>query len=166
MKQYIGAKRVAAEPAWRILGPGERIRIYSKDAVMEPKAEAGCVIQDGYRVRYADGYESWSPKEVFEEAYREVDGMSFGLALEAVKLGFRVARKGWNGKRMYVFLAHEPDFNTPQDLSEFEDTAAEVPDCLGLRTAQGQLQLGWLASQNDLLADDWYILPEDLTDEG
>lgn len=163
MKQYIGTKMVQAKPAYRITDPRGNAYLQMKD----PNAvcEAGSKIEDGYKVLYADGYESWSPKEVFEEAYREVDGMSFGLALEAVKLGFRAARKGWNGKRMYVFLAHEPDFNTPQDISEFEDTAVEVPDCLGLRTAQGALQLGWLASQNDLLADDWYILPEDLEGE-
>lgn len=165
MKQYIGTKRVSAEPAWRVTEAGEKVTIVPKSDTKARAFEYPYREEDGYKVRYADGYESWSPKEVFEEAYREVDGMSFGLALEAVKLGFRAARKGWNGKRMYVFLAHEPDFNTDQDISEFEDTAVEVPDCLGLRTARGQLQLGWLASQNDLLADDWYILPEDLEGE-
>ena len=97
--------------------------------------------------------------------YWEVGGMNFGLALEAAKMGYRVARQGWNGKRMYVFLAHEPDFHTDADISEFDDAAVEVGDCLGLRTAQGTLQLGWLASQSDMLADDWYIVDE-ITAEG
>ena len=163
MKQYIGTKLVAAEPAERITNPAGHVS-YRKEGTNGP-TETGSKIEAGYRVRYADGYESWSPREVFEEAYREVDGMNFGLALEAAKVGYRIARKGWNGSRMYVFLAKEPDFNTPQDISEFEDTAVAVPDCLGLRTAQGELQLGWLASQADLLAEDWYILPEDLEEQ-
>lgn len=42
---------------------------------------------DGYYVVYEDGYESWSPKDVFEKAYRACDEMTFGLAVEAVKKG-------------------------------------------------------------------------------
>lgn len=129
MKQYIGTKVVQAEPA-----------------------------ADGYKVVYPDGYVSWSPKEVFEEAYRPIDGMNFGLAIEAMKIGERVARKGWNGKDMYVFLAYEADFVTDADISAFDQLEVEVSDMLIMKTAQNTFQPGWLASQADMLADDWYIV--------
>ena len=158
MKQYIGTKMVAAEPAERITNPADHVS-YRKEGANGP-TETGSKIEAGYKVRYADGYESWSPKEVFEEAYREVEGLNFGLALEAAKAGYRIARRGWNGQRMYVFLAKEPDFHTEADLSEFDDAWVESGDCLALRTAQGSFQVGWLASQTDMLSDDWYIVDE------
>lgn len=83
---------------------------------------------------------------------------SFGFALEAMKNGERVARCGWNGKNMYVFLAHEPDFVTDADISAYDDMEVEVSDVLVMKTAQDSFQLGWLASQADMLAEDWYIV--------
>lgn len=116
----------------------------------------------GYRVRYKDGGIFWAPKEGFEEIFRPVDGMSFGMAIEAAKLGKRIARKGWNGKGMYVFLADEVAFHTDADISEFEDTGVPVLNCLCMRTADRSICPGWLASQADMLADDWVIV-EDTT---
>ena len=93
--------------------------------------------------------------------------MDFGVALMNLKEGRRVARKGWNGKGMYVFLAHDVEFATDADLSEFnpahiedhnELNSVEVGDVLVMRTAQGTLQPGWLASQADMMAEDWIIL--------
>ena len=115
----------------------------------------------GYKVIYPDGHESWSPKDVFEAAYRPTDGMNFGLALEAAKMDKRIARHGWNGKGMYVFLADMGEIHTDADLSEFDDQDVECGEMLVLRTAQGTLQPGWLASQADMLADDWYIVDEE-----
>lgn len=64
MKQYIGTKIIQAEPAVRkggkVYGEGEPI-----PRSMEP-------VEEGYRVRYPDGYVSWSPKDVFEAAYLAV----------------------------------------------------------------------------------------------
>lgn len=93
--------------------------------------------------------------------------MDFGVALMNLKEGHRVSRKGWNGKEMYVFLATGVNFRTEADLSEFnparteaycELNSVDVGDVLVLRTAQGTLQPGWLASQADMLAEDWVIL--------
>ena len=84
--------------------------------------------------------------------------MSFGLALEAAKAGYRIARDGWNGKGMYVFVADAVDFSTEADLSEFKDADVEAMPVMVMRTAQRRLQPGWLASQADMLADDWYAL--------
>lgn len=155
MEQYIGSKIVKAEPCIRAVLANGNIAYYDGDV---PAPEEGELRLAGYKVVYQDGYESWSPKEVFEAAYRRTDGLSFGLALEAAKQGMRIARKGWNGKGMYVFLVHGMDFHTDADLSELDDQNVEVLDCLVMRTATGAFCPGWLASQTDMLADDWYIV--------
>ena len=85
-------------------------------------------------------------------------GMDFGDAIRALKDGERVAREGWNGKGMYVLLAHEADFVTDADISAFDQLEVEVADMLVLKTAQDTFQPGWLASQADMLAEDWYIV--------
>ena len=157
MKQYIGTKVVQAEPAFRVSGENFKNTIHPKSWPI-PIDRDGQTWEDGYKVVYPDGYESWSPKEVFEEAYRPVDGMNFGLAIEAAKRGERIARKGWNGKGMYVFLAHEADFVTDADLSAFDQLEVEVADMLVMKTAQDTFQPGWLASQADMLAEDWLIV--------
>lgn len=92
---------------------------------------------------------------------------SFGDAVKYMKRGLRVARKGWNGKGMYVFYASDFQFGTKADLSEFnpteesectEENKVYVYDCLVLRTANKKLQPGWLASQSDMLAEDWMFV--------
>ena len=160
MKQYIGTKMIQAEPAYRYwLDSGEKV-IVAHDEDKPNKVKDATACDDGYKVRYPDGYVSWSPKGVFEEAYRPTEGMSFGLAIEAAKRGERIARKGWNGKGMYVFLADDVEFNTDADISEFYGSAdgVYVAPMLVLRTAQGNLQPGWLATQSDMLAEDWHIV--------
>lgn len=92
---------------------------------------------------------------------------SFGDAIKYMKRGLRVARKGWNGKGMYVFCGFDFAFGTKADLSEFnpteepectEENKVYVYDCLVLRTADKKLQPGWLASQADMLAEDWMFI--------
>ena len=154
MKQYIGTKIVKAWPCYRITCKTGGYEY----AELGDVVSTGGRIEEGYRVQYEDGCLSWSPKEVFEEAYRQTGAMNFGLALEAVKRGERVARKGWNGKYMYIFLAYETDFITDADISAFDNLDVEVGDMLVLKTAQNTFQPGWLASQADMLAEDWYIV--------
>lgn len=91
---------------------------------------------------------------------RTHDTMDFGTAIQNLKNGARIARQGWNGKNMYVFLAEGQsiEFTTPADMSEFKDQEVEVSDLMVLRTAQGTLQPGWLATQSDILAEDWYVV--------
>ena len=149
MKQYIGTKVIQARPMTR--GEYNKYRGWPIPADESP-------YDDGYLVAYPDDYVSWSPKDVFEDAYRETDAMNFGMAIEAVKKGYRVARNGWNGKDMYVFLAYEADFVTDADISAFDQLEVEVGDMLVMKTAQNTFQPGWLASQADMLADDWYII--------
>ena len=79
--------------------------------------------------------------------------MNFGEAIEALKSGKKVARAGWNCKGMYLFLVHG------QDLSNtFDPDSCDCVDSIGMKTAQDTLVIGWLASQTDMLAEDWNIV--------
>ena len=149
MDQYIGTKIIEAAPAVRKGG-----KVYDLTwpipRSMEPE-------EPGYRVRYPDGYESWSPKDVFEEAYRPTDAMSFGLAIEAAKKGKRIARKGWNGKGQYVELATAISYASPNGAVVNAEHDAIGNQALAFVGTSG-VQMGWLASQADMLADDWEIV--------
>ena len=149
MKQYIGTKIIEAAPAIRKGG-----KVYEEDwpipRSMEPE-------EAGYRVRYPDGYESWSPKSAFEDAYRPTDGMNFGLAIEAAKKGRKIARKGWNGKGQYVELASGIAYVGPDGKIVNAEHEAIGNRALAFVGTSG-VQMGWLASQADMLADDWEIV--------
>jgi hypothetical protein len=83
--------------------------------------------------------------------------MNFGEALSLVKAGGKIAREGWNGTRMFVFLVPGSHFivNRPPLLSIYpEGTGIEYRPHLDMKTAQGDV-VPWVASQTDLLADDW-----------
>lgn len=152
MKQYIGSKIAQAEPMNR----ADFTVKYRRQTVVTPDM----VCDEGYLVVYEDNYTSWSPKEVFEAAYRRTDGMNFGLALEAAKMGKRIARAGWNGKGMYVFLIDVADLHTNADLSGLEGKDVTVRDCFAMKCADDSICPGWLASQTDMLADDWCVLED------
>ena len=262
MEKYIGTKLIEAEPAFRVSNEGETPKVVTDFG----EAKDYQTVDMGYRVRYADGYESWSPANVFERAYLKMtvnphlktdkpsisqemvddfivaaevttmgdkctvvravlrngfeivessacvsaenydeklgadicmekikdkvwfllgfplqtavhgvdgaeekgetvqekvrSGMSFGQAIEEAKKGYRITRNGWNGKGMYVFLADDVEFATDADISEFDgkEDGVEVLPMLVMRTAQGKLQPGWLASQSDMLAEDWAVV--------
>lgn len=154
MKQYIGTKIIEAEPAYRCMDGHGYITITDDLPVAFPNFPS---VEDGYRVRYADGYVSWSPKEAFEEAYRPTDAMNFGLAIEAAKRGAKIARRGWNGKGQYVELASAISYVTPGG-----ETVNAEHEAIGNRAfafvGSSGVQMGWLASQADMLADDWHIV--------
>lgn len=154
MKQYIGTKIIEAEPAYRCMDGHGHITITDDLPVAFPNFPS---VEDGYRVRYADGYVSWSPKEAFEEAYRPTDAMNFGLAIEAAKRGAKISRRGWNGKGQYVELASAISYVTPGG-----ETVNAEHEAIGNRAfafvGSSGVQMGWLASQADMLADDWHIV--------
>lgn len=171
MKKYIGTKVINAKPM-------NRLEYNNFRGWKLPEDENGS--DEGYLVEYSDGgksntaefagYISWSPKDVFEKAYREVNGMSFGLAIEAAKLGLKIARTGWNGKNMFVVYMpplHLPPFNTQEPgprvndrTAKFigEDTPLDCQPYFAMFNAQKQWIPGWLASQSDMLANDWQII--------
>lgn len=148
MKQYIGTKIIKAKAMTR----GEYNTVRGK---VKPVGENPA--DDGYLVEYSDGYISWSPKKAFEEAYRECDNMTFGLAIEALKKGLKVARKGWNGKGQYVELATNISYvNASNEVVNCEHQAIGNKAIAFVGTSG--VQMGWLASQADMLSEDWYIV--------
>ena len=160
MKQYIGTKIVQAEPANRFwFENGEKMVVPDSEDTPNRVREATAG-EKGYKGVYPpDGYESWSPKDVFEAAYRETTSMSFGLAIEAAKMGKKIARKGWNGKGMFLFLATDIEFHTEADLSCVSDLEGDLTlPAFVMKTADDHFCVGWLASQTDMLADDWKIV--------
>lgn len=87
-------------------------------------------------------------------------GMPFSEALEHVKAGRRVARDGWNGKDMFIFLVPGSTFNVsrPPLLGIYpEGTEIKYHAHIDMKTAQGYV-VPWLASQADLLAEDWEVV--------
>ncbi len=166
---YYGTKKIKATPMTR-----EAYNIYRGWTL--PEDEDGA--DDGYLVEYLDGgpanhpshegYISWSPKDVFEGHYQASGSMNFSHALQALKDGHRVARRGWNGKGMFIFLVKgsvDPAGTIPNfqevDTRFYEigdkDTTTRLP-CIGIMTASGSILYCWLASQTDMLAEDWEIV--------
>lgn len=88
--------------------------------------------------------------------------LTFSQALEHIKNGVRMSRAGWNGKGMFVFLVPGSVFkvNRPPLLGIYPE-GTEITYCahIDMRTADGKI-VPWLASQTDILADDWATAPE------
>lgn len=160
MQKYIRCHIVEAEPMTR----GD----YNKHRGREIPANENPA-DEGYHVVYPDGYESWCPKAQFEAAGRPIDGMTFGQAIEAMKQGKKVARRGWNGKGMFLWLKPETSIKSEWCKDEMlkglvEGNGGEI---LGLgticmythdSTGRKAILTGWLASQSDMLYDDWVIV--------
>jgi len=214
MNKYLGVKLVNASSC--------KENSFREEKGLLPEAEN----RDGYKVVYEDGYTSWSPKDVFEKAYKKFDetkfgiiidvdtrtgnwyfvgiendiaktqNLSFGDAIESMKNGKKVARVGWNGKGMYLKLIqgypvnghlhpamgkyHEDErtddvttamFNIPETNPDgspniTQGKPGQMLSYIVMKTAGYSDYWGegfsdyvpWLASQTDILADDWVIV--------
>jgi hypothetical protein len=82
--------------------------------------------------------------------------MNFGQAIEALKEGKHVQRKGWNGKGMHIFLEDSFEYLIP--AGAFVGQKRKYDPVICMYTAQQTTQPGWLANQADILADDWQIV--------
>lgn len=170
---FIGTKVVKATPLTRLdynTYRGWRL----------PANENGADL--GYLVEYTDGgapnddrhagYISWSPKEQFDNAYKPTSAMTFGDALVMLKKGHTVARAGWNGKGMWLALSGplegrripSESFWSPANRAYAEHCENQngqrvtVLPCITMKTADGSILMGWLASQSDMLAEDWTVV--------
>ena len=97
--------------------------------------------------------------------------MDFGGAIRALKQGSRVAREGWNGKGMWLSLSgplggrliphtafwSKNNADYAAQRIEQEGHATVLP-CITMKTATGEILMGWLASQTDMLAEDWVVV--------
>ena len=98
------------------------------------------------------------------------DGFDFGVAIMSLKLGYKVARKGWNGKGMFIvymsalylppYSTQEPGPKVDDRTAKYigEDTPLDSQPYLAMCSTISQWQPGWLASQADMLAEDWEIV--------
>lgn len=109
--------------------------------------------------------------------------LNFGEALEAVKEGKLVSREGWNGKGMFIFQRPSDELSVdfiinkvkslPQSLKNYfsgryynendievdtKDIVVKFTAYLCMKAADGTIVNGWLASQTDMLSNDWCIL--------
>ena len=83
--------------------------------------------------------------------------MNFGKAIEAIKEGKKVAREGWNGKSQYIELATNISYvNAEGEVINCEHNAIGNKAIAFVGTSG--VQMGWLASQADMLAEDWIVV--------
>lgn len=185
MIKHIGTKEVLAAPMLR----GE-YNIYRKWSIPENENP----LDEGFLVEYLDSpnsnhenhknYISWSPKDVFKRSYNENGNLTFGQALLATEQGKLIARKGWNGKGMFVFMRPADELplkmvvqqvkSLPQSVKDYfhfncnDENGLAVPlekgrsvkftSYLCMKAADNTIVNGWLASQTDMLSKDWMIL--------
>lgn len=169
METFCGTKIIKARPM--TLGEYNQYREWELPPNEDP-------MTPGYLVEYVGegkpnhpkhtGYISWSPTDVFERSYHTITGMSFGQAIEALKQGKCVCRKGWNGKGMFLWLkpavmiqeswCKDPLLKKLCALNGGEIQALGTI-CMYTHDSTGRQAIltGWLASQSDMLLDDWEI---------
>ena len=165
MKKYIGTKQIEAEP----MTLGEAC----SKGLVKSEIEKNESYKLGYHTRTEYGYESWSPKKLFEESYREVKEetpICFGDAIDVLKQGGAIRRKGWNDKWVFVIKqipAHiESDIipkmqSLPQSAKDlilkskgFIDYTSQ---CLIYNENTGRAD-SWVPSISDVFAEDWEII--------
>ena len=91
------------------------------------------------------------------------ENLNFGQAIELLKAGKLVSRKNWNGKNMFLWL--KPAVTIRREwckdpllinvIDNFGDNAIEGLGTICMKTADNKILTGWLASQTDMLAEDW-----------
>ena len=93
--------------------------------------------------------------------------MNFGTAIEALKQGNKVSRVGWNGKGMFLYLVGGSivPFEVLRGAAakyvneeNTERSDACINSHIDMKAADGTIVVGWLASQTDMLAEDWQIV--------
>lgn len=173
MKRYIGTKIILAKPMTR--GEYNKYRGWKTPEDENPSDE-------GYLVEYINSpnsnhpnhknYISWSPKGVFDDHYKITKQMDFGDAIKAMKLGFPVAREGWNGKGMFVFK-HVPARIDHSIIPKMQSVPQEVKSVIMKREEpvlhymaqfvlvkpDGEVN-SWAPSSSDTCADDWYVIDQ------
>lgn len=173
LQTYVAIEAVLAAPMTR--------EEYSKYRALDYHPGFEPLNKDGYLVELVgDGFPhpahahgiSWMDKEVFDRFYPSAGGVTFGSAVELLKKGYRVCRKGWNGKGMFLQYV-DPYAPCPDQLEnpevrlsgtmntifkpiENKYTPGTMLPWIGMKTADNKF-VPWLASQTDILATDWMI---------
>lgn len=112
-------------------------------------------------IRIQERYEKLTNKEcvsINEET--EHKNFDFGIAIKLIKEGKKVQREGWNGKNQYIELATGISYkNNDEEIVNVFHNDIESKAIAFVGTSG--VQLGWLASQADMLAEDWKIVEEE-----
>ena len=164
MKKYIGTKQIEAEP----MTLGDFVARTGRNPYKNPDGHDP--EEDGYFVKYQDGYESWSPAEPFEKAYRESGAMPFGMAIELLHQGKSIRRKGWNGKGLFVIkqVPAHIESNIIPKMQSLPQSAKDLilagkgfidytSQCLIYNENTGRAD-SWVPSISDVFAEDWEIV--------
>ena len=160
MQSYIGTKIINAHPMTR--SEYNHFRGWTLPAD-EVGSDTGFLVEyvDGGKANHPDykGYISWSPSDVFLTAYKPTTALDFGGALLMLKQGKRIARAGWNGKDMFLFLIQGSNDIAKLHGYGFGECVGEpvFRDAIFMKTVDNAL-VPWTASQSDVLASDWSVL--------
>ena len=159
--KYLGVKVVDATPlnSGAAVEKGYRVPDYPL-----------CDTVEGYEVTYEDGYRSWCPKEVFNKNNVPLKDMTYGMAIEAIEKGFCIARRGWNGKNLFV-CKQVPSFIRKENIAIMQSLPESAKKIISSYDIKGISYLNqmiivnsegiinsWVASSSDTYAHDWYII--------
>jgi hypothetical protein len=133
--KYLGVKIIQAVP----MTAADAAVVLQRPIDTSNADEAG----NGYLVEYPDGYRSWSPKKQFDEAYRRTDGLTFGLAVEAMNKGLKVRLPHWSTD---VFISMQ----FPDEHSKMTHKYMYVTSRFG--------RIPWIPTQIEMLAENWQIV--------
>lgn len=98
-----------------------------------------------------------TPEQITEVAAEQLaKGFGFDYALLVLKHGLKVARRGWNGKGMFLLLI-DPYLNGQYAVRELPEIVGTLSPYIAMKTADNKL-VPWLASQTDMLAEDWTVV--------
>ena len=89
--------------------------------------------------------------------------MNFGEAINLLKQGYKMRRKGWNGKGMFIYLVNSSDVPSsalrgPAKACGENKFLVTINSHIDMKAADGSIVVGWLASQSDMLAEDWVVV--------
>lgn len=158
------------EQAIQALSNGQKVRLpewrgYWK---MDESGSIVALTKDG------EYFEPWLDKFKDREDWEIATGLDFGWAICALKAGKLVTRAGWNGKGMFLFLRPgdtltydivEKAKSLPQSLKDWaldqghkaDKTTFDFTAYICMKAADGSIVNGWLASQTDMLSEDWQL---------
>lgn len=147
MKMGCHVKRPAWRGYWECDPKGDRIMMHCED---------GRVLE----LRETDDL-SFTLGNIMSDDWVILSGttrtkLSFGDALKYLKKGLKVAREGWNGKNQYIQLASDISYTIDDEVINCEHNAIGNRAIAFVGTSG--VQMGWLASQADMLAEDWRIV--------
>ena len=164
-KPFIGIKMVKAVPM--TLGAYNKFRGWDMPENEEPKNKGFLIMYPGETQPDGKDYISWSPEMPFQHGYMPTTKMDFSAALTCLKAGMKVARKGWNGKRMWIMMVPGTEnaslkkgtpYHKALNTKNTGQSHVSIGAHIDMYTAQGIMQPGWLASQNDMFAEDWMVV--------